>query len=323
VIVDCAVYEDGRRRDGELPLDDAYEAGREENSFVWIGLHEPSEEEFDSVAREFNLHELAVEDAIKAQQRPKLEVYGDSLFVVLRPVRYRDAEELIDLGHIMAFVGEGFIVTVRHGDIGRLDGVRRGLEARPELARHGPAAVLHAILDRVVDDYQPVADELDRDIQQIEAQVFSAEEGQPTERIYKLKSEVLDFHRATAPLAEPLRALAQGRYPQIPDELHSYFRDVHDHLLRIDEQVDAFREALTSVLQANLAQVTVRQNEDTRRISAWVAIVAVPTAIAGIYGMNFEYMPELKWTFGYPLVLAVILVICTLLYRRFRRSGWL
>jgi magnesium transporter len=323
VIVDCAVYEDGRRRDGKLPLDDAYEAGREENSFVWIGLHEPSEEEFDSVAREFNLHELAVEDAIKAQQRPKLEVYGDSLFIVLRPVRYRDAEELIDLGHIMAFVGEGFIVTVRHGDIGRLDGVRRGLEARPELARCGPAAVLHAILDRVVDDYQPVADELDRDIQQIEAQVFSAEEGQPTQRIYKLKSEVLDFHRATAPLAEPLRALAQGRHPQVPDELHSYFRDVHDHLLRIDEQVNAFREALTSVLQANLAQVTVRQNEDTRRISAWVAIVAVPTAIAGIYGMNFEYMPELKWTFGYPLVLAVILAICTLLYRRFRRSGWL
>jgi magnesium transporter len=323
VIVDCAVYENGRRRDGELPLDDAYEAGREDRAFVWIGLHAPSEGEFDSVAREFNLHELAVEDAIKAQQRPKLEVYGDSLFMVLRPVRYRDAEELVETGQIMAFLGDGFIVTVRHGDIGRLDGVRRGLESRPEMVRCGPAAVLHAILDHVVDDYQPVADELDRDIQQIEQQVFSDDEGHPTERIYKLKSEVLDFHRATSPLAEPLRALAQGRYPQVPEDLRSYFRDVHDHLLRVDDQVDGFREALTSVLQANLAQVTVRQNADTRRISAWVAIVAVPTAIAGIYGMNFEYMPELRWTFGYPLVLAVIVVMCTLLYRRFKQSGWL
>jgi magnesium transporter len=323
VIVDCAVYEDGRRRDGELPLDEAYEAGRDENAFVWIGLHEPSEEEFDSVAREFALHELAVEDAIKAQQRPKLEVYGDSLFIVLRPVRYRDEEEMVEVGQIMLFLGQDFVVTVRHGDIGRLDGVRRDLESRPELARCGPAAVLHAIVDRVVDDYLPVADELDRDIQQVETQVFSETERQPTERIYKLKSEVLDFHRATAPLAEPLRALAQGRYPQVPESLRSYFRDVHDHLLRVDEQVDGFREALTAVLQANLAQVTVRQNEDTRRISAWVAIIAVPTAVAGIYGMNFEYMPELKWTFGYPLVLAVIVVICIGLYARFKRAGWL
>ncbi len=323
MIVDCAVYEEGRRRQGELALEDAYEAGREDDSFVWIGLHEPSPEEFDSVAREFDLHELAVEDAIKAQQRPKLEVYGDSLFVVLQPARYRDAEEMVELGQIMLFVGAGFVVSVRHGDIGRLDGVRRGLESRPELARCGPAAVLHAILDRVVDDYLPVADEIDRDVEQVETAVFSATGGQTTERIYKLKAEVLDFHRALAPMVEPLRSLAEGRYSMVPKDLRSYFRDVYDHLLRVNEQVDGYREALTSVLQANLAQVTVRQNEDTRRISAWVAIVAVPTAIAGIYGMNFENMPELRWTFGYPLVLGVILLVCTGLYIRFKRAGWL
>ncbi|MGI8597465.1 MAG: magnesium/cobalt transporter CorA [Thermoleophilaceae bacterium] len=323
MIVDCAVYEDGRRRQGDLALDDAYEAGREDGAFVWIGLHEPSEEEFDSVAREFNLHELAVEDAIKAQQRPKLEVYGDSLFMVLAPACYSDEEEMIELGQIMLFVGEGFIVSVRHGKIGPLDGVRRELESRPELVRCGPAFVLYAILDHVVDDYLPVSDELDRDIQQVETAVFSSVPGQATERIYKLKGEVIDFHRALSPLVEPLRVLAGARHPQIPDELGSYFRDVYDHLLRANEQVDGYREELTSVLQANLAQVSVRQNEDTRRISAWVAIVAVPTAIAGIYGMNFENMPELKWTYGYPMVLGIILVVCTSLYVRFKRSGWL
>jgi len=323
MIVDCAVYEDGCRRQGDLALDDAYEAGREDGAFVWIGLHEPSAEEFDSVTREFNLHELAVEDAIKAQQRPKLEVYGDSLFVVLQPARYSDEDEMVELGQIMLFVGEGFIVSVRHGEIGQLTGVRRELESRPELARCGPAFVLYAILDHVVDDYLPVSDELDRDIQQVETAVFSSVPGQATERIYKLKGEVIDFHRALSPLVEPLRVLAGARHPQIPDELGSYFRDVYDHLLRANEQVDGYREELTSVLQANLAQVSVRQNEDTRRISAWVAIVAVPTAIAGIYGMNFENMPELKWTYGYPMVLGIILVVCTSLYVRFKRSGWL
>ena len=323
MIVDCAVYEDGRRRDGDLALDDAYEAGREAGAFVWIGLHEPSTDEFDSVAREFNLHELAVEDAIKAQQRPKLETYGDSLFMVLKPVRYRDEEEVVELGQIMLFVGEGFIVTVRHGEIGPLDGVRRELESRPELVRCGPAFVLYSVLDRVVDGYLPVVDGIDRDVQQVEAAVFSSTPGQATERIYKLKGEVLDFHRALAPLVDPLLSLAGARHPQIPDELGSYFRDVYDHLLRANEEVDGYREELTSVLQANLAQVSVRQNEDTRRISAWVAIVAVPTAIAGIYGMNFETMPELRWTYGYPMVLGIILAVCISLFVRFKRSGWL
>ncbi len=323
MIVDCAIYEEGRRRDGDVALEDAYQAGRDPSAFVWIGLHEPAQEEFDSVAKEFDLHELAVEDAIKADQRPKLEVYGESLFVVLQPARYRDEEEMVELGEILLFVGKDFIVSVRHGEIRGLAGVRHDLESRPDLARCGPGAVLHAVLDRVVDDYIPIVEELDRDIQQVEEQVFSSEPGAATERIYKLKGEVLDFHRATSPLVEPLRSLAEGRHSVVSDELRSYFRDVQDHLLRVDDRIDGFRDELNSVLQANLAQVTVRQNEDTRRISAWVAIVAVPTMIAGVYGMNFEHMPELKWTYGYPLVLALIGVICTLLYVRFKRSGWL
>ena len=322
MIVDCAVYEDGRRRAGSVALEEAYQAGRDDNVFVWIGLHEPTEEEFDSVAREFDLHELAVEDAINAHQRPKLEVYGDTLFLVLRPASYRDEEETVDYGEILLFVGDGFVVSVRHGEASALKDVRTELEATPDLTRCGPASVLHAILDRVVDDYVPVAAALDADVQEVESDVFSTT-GTDVERIYRLKREVLAFHRATAPLVEPVRDLAEGRHVAVPDTLRSYFRDVLDHLLRVDDQVGGFSDALTSVLQANLAQVTVRQNEDTRRISAWVAIVAVPTMIAGIYGMNFEHMPELKWTYGYPLVMAVTASICLTLYLNFRRSGWL
>jgi magnesium transporter len=323
MIVDCAIYEDGRRREGGVALEDAYEAGRDPGTFVWIGLHEPGEEEFASVAREFNLHELAVEDAVHAHQRPKLEVYGNSLLLVLQPARYRDEQEMVELGEILLFVGSDFLVSVRHGEIRALDGVRRDVESRPDLTRCGPGAVLHAILDRIVDDYLPIVEELDRDVEQVEEEVFSATPGAATERIYKLKSEVLDFHRATAPLVEPLRSLAEGRYPVVHQELKTYFRDVQDHLLRVIDRIDGFREELNGVLQANLAQITVRQNEDTRRISAWVAIVAVPTAIAGIYGMNFDYMPELRLGYGYPLVLAVILVVCGVLFVRFKRAGWL
>jgi len=322
MIVDCAVYEDGHRREGSVALEEAYEAGRSDNVFVWIGLHEPTAEEFDSVAREFELHELAVEDAINAHQRPKLEVYGETLLVVLHPARYRDEEETVDYGEILLFVGDGFVVSVRHGEASALQEVRRELEGKPDLTRCGPASVLHAVLDRVVDDYVPVSAGLDADVQEIESDVFSTT-GTDVERIYRLKREVLAFHRATAPLVEPVRGLAEGRHATVPETLRSYFRDVLDHLLRVDDHVDGFSDALTSVLQANLARVGVQQNEDTRRISAWVAIVAVPTMIAGIYGMNFEHMPELAWTYGYPLAVAVMATACLALYITFRRSGWL
>jgi magnesium transporter len=323
MIVDCAVYEDGRRRDGAVPVHDAMEACRETGAFTWIGLYEPTEDEFDSIRREFNLHELAVEDAIHAHQRPKLEVYGDMVFIVLKTARYIDPEEVVRLGEILIFLGHDYIITVRHGEASELKDVRQGLEEDPELLAHGPGAVLHAIVDKVVDDYSPAITGLGDDIDEIENQVFSGERANPAERIYKLKREVLEFSHAVGPLVDPVDRLSKGRYEVIHPEVRTYFRDVNDHLLRAHEQLESYRDLLTSVLSANLAQVTVRQNEDVRRISAIVAILAVPTAIAGLYGMNFEHMPELGWTFGYPLVLAVIAAACLVLYRRFRRAGWL
>ena len=324
MIVDCAVYEDGRRQGEELELRDAYQAcSAPDERFVWIGLHEPSPEEFDSVSREFDLHELAVEDAIKAHQRPKLEVYGDTVFMVLKTAGYDEETETVSIGQIMLFAGAGFVITVRHGDAADLHGVRARMEERPDLLRCGTGAVLHAIVDRVVDHYLPVVAGVDDDIEEVETEVFAPSRSNPTERIYKLQREVLQLHRATAPLIDPLRRLSEGHFGFVHDDLRPYFRDVHDHALRTNEQVEGFRELLHGVLQANLAQVSVRQNDDVRKISAWVAIIAVPTMLAGIYGMNFEHMPELEWTLGYPAVLAVMVSVCGGLYTYFKRSGWL
>jgi magnesium transporter len=323
MIVDCAVYEHGRRQDGAPPVREAMEACRKPGAFTWIGLYEPTADEFDSIRREFNLHELAVEDAIHAHQRPKLEVYGDMVFIVLKTARYVDPEEVVRLGEILIFLGHDYIITVRHGEASELKDVRHALEEEPELLAHGPGAVLHAIVDKVVDDYMPAIAGLGDDIDEIENQVFSGERANPAERIYKLKREVLEFSHAVGPLVDPVDRLAKGRYEMIHPEVRTYFRDVNDHLLRTHEQLESFRDLLTSILSANLAQVTVRQNEDVRRISAIVAILAVPTAIAGIYGMNFDHMPELGWSFGYPLVLAVMAMICFILYRYFKRVGWL
>jgi magnesium transporter len=322
VIVDMALYEKGVRRPGAVELEQAYEACRNPECFAWIGLHEPTEDEFDSVRREFDLHELAVEDAIKAHQRPKLEVYDDTLFVVLKSARYIDEGDQVELGEIQIFIGEGFIVTVRHGET-RLHDVRLRLEQRPDLLRSGPAAALHAIIDRVVDDYGLVIAALEEDIRGVEGEVFSESRAQPAERIYKLKREVLELYGAVGPLVEPIDRLERGDFGFVADELRPYFRDVKDHLIRSVREIDGFRELLTSILAASLTQVSVRQNEDVRRISAWAAIIAVPTAIAGIYGMNFDHMPELGWTFGYPLVLVAIAAACVALYRNFKRAGWL
>ena len=324
MIVDCAVYEDGCRRDGQLDLDQAFEAAQAENAFVWIGLYEPSEKEFAAVAREFALHPLAVEDAIHAHQRPKVESYGDTLFLVLKTARYVDPTEVITLGDIMLFVGPDFIVSVRHGEGSGLKEVRERIETDPDMLRCGPGTILHAIVDHVVDDYFPAVEGVQNDIDEIEVQVFSESRENPAERIYKLKGEVLDFYRATSPLAEPLQKLARGDYEKlVHPQVQSYFRDVYDHLLKVIGTLDGFRDMLTSVLEANLTQISVRQNDDMRKISAWVAMAVVPTMIAGIYGMNFDHMPELRWRFGYPAVIVVILLICSLLYRYFKRVGWL
>ena len=323
MIVDCAIYDQGERREEKLEPRQAYHASREPGAFVWIGLHEPTEEEFDSIQREFELHELAVEDAINAHQRPKLETYGDTVFLVLKTARYIDPKEIVQFGEILVFLGDDFIVTVRHGEATSLKGVREELERRPELLGHGPGAVLHAIVDRVVDDYAPAVSGLEEDIEEVENSVFSSERTNPAERIYRLKRETHEFHRAASPLLEPMDRLTGGRVDQIHPEVETYFQDVNDHLARVNDRLEAMGDSLTSILQANLAQVTVQQNDDVRRISAIVAIIAVPTMIAGIYGMNFEHMPELKSTLGYPLVLALMLVLCLALYRYFRRAGWL
>ncbi len=323
MIVDCGLYAKGERVARELSLDEAYELAGGDGAFVWVGLYDPSREEFDDVARRFHLHELAVEDAIEAHQRAKLEVYGDSIFAVLKPARYDDDAEEISFGEIMVFIGERFVVTVRHGELSPLGPVRARLEDDAELLRLGPIAVLYAVLDRVVDEYVPIVRDLDRDVQQVEEEVFSHEATNPTERIYRLKRQVLNFHRAIAGLIEPLDTLVRNRVPVDTGALSEYLRDVADHAQRVDQLVDAQRDLLTSVLQANLAQVGIRQNEDARRISAWVAIAAVPTLIAGVYGMNFDRMPELEWSWGYPVTLLIMVSICVALFRGFRRNGWL
>jgi magnesium transporter len=325
VIVDCAVYEKGHRRPGHLDLEDALEAGRcSDDAFVWIGLHEPTPGEFDAVVAEFQLHPLAVEDAIKAHQRAKLERYGDCLFLVLKTARYDDDLEIIEFSEIQLFAGRGFVITVRHGQASALKPVRHELEGDPERLALGPAAVVHAILDRVVDDYLPVLDGLDHDIVEIEAQVFSPERSNPAERIYKLKRQVLDLYRNVEPLIDPLERLQGGKHTfGTEGDLGPYFRDIYDHLQREVSRIAIQRELLSEVLNVNLTHVSVQQNEDMRRISGWVAIAAVPTLLAGLWGMNFTHMPELDEWWGYPMALAVIAGISVFLFRYLRSQHWI
>ena len=321
MIVDCAAYAGGRRREGRLSMEQAGEAASEAGTFVWLGVVEPTDEEFKAIAAEFGLHELAVEDAVNAHQRPKVEEYGETIHVVVKTARYVDREEVIEVGEVSVFVAPDFVITVRHGDAD-LAPVRQRLERRPDLLEKGPGAVLYAIADHAVDGYMEAAHGFDEDVREVELQVFG--EGQnPTQRIYKLEREVLEFQAATAPLGEALEELCRNDHTVAPEALHEYFRDVEDHLRRVTTRIDNFRQLLDSALEANLTQVSMRQNEDMRKISAWVAIAAVPTMVAGIYGMNFEHMPELEWRLGYPLVLAIVISVCLYLYWRFKRAGWL
>jgi magnesium transporter len=322
VIVDCALYLDGHRSSDELDMETVRDEACRRGGFVWIGLHEPDMEEFSRIADTFDLHHLAVEDAVKAYQRPKLERYDDTLFVVFKPARYVDEDEVVEVDQIMVFLSEHFVVSVRHGASTALTEVRRRLDESPELLQWGPGSVLYAIADKVVDDYGTVTDGLAHDIDQIEAEVFSGPQAAHSERIFKLKREVLDFRRAVDPLEGPLAALSEGMKP-VDDTAGPYFRDVHDHVLRVTEHVATLDALLDSALAANVAQVGMRQNEDMRKISAWVAIIAMPTMIAGIYGMNFDHMPELGWQYGYPLALAAMVVSCFALYRNFKRRDWL
>jgi magnesium transporter len=331
VIVDCAAYRDGERITPELSEETPERAlpgilgqcHADPSAFVWVGLHEPTDDELTRVAAEFDLHPLAVEDAAHAHQRPKLERYGEQVFVVLRTANYVDPEEVIELGELMAFIGARFLVTVRYGPHTGLAGLRHSLETDAARLSAGPGAVVHAIVDMVVDEYERVLDELDSDIDEIEAEVFSGERIDRSKRVFKLKREVGDFRRGVMPLIEPLSALAGGRVDGVDPELAPWFRDVYDHHLRVTDRLEAMDTLLSDALQANVSQVAVRQNEDMRKISAWVALAAVPTMVAGIYGMNFENMPELEWRYGYPLVLVILAIACTTLYRMFKRRDWL
>ncbi|MGA5101380.1 magnesium/cobalt transporter CorA [Streptomyces lavendulocolor] len=329
VIVDCAIYRDGQRSDGPSDFSDALAAARASgsgDSFLWIGLHEPTEEEFDHVSEEFGLHPLAVEDALKAHQRPKLEVYDDSLFMVLKPVVYEPSTDTVSTSELMVFVGDSFVVTVRHGEGAPLTAVRKRLEAEPEVLRHGPTSVLYAISDAVVDHYIDVAGELQVDLEEMETEVFQPAGGDAKNtaaRIYTFKRQVLEFRRATGPLAAPMTRLAGAGVPFVSEHAQPFFRDVSDHLTRATEQVEGLDRLLSDILSAHLAQMGVRQNDDMRKISAWAAMAAVPTMVAGVYGMNFDHMWELHQVWGYPAVILLMAVAVVGLYRLFKRRGWL
>ncbi|WP_329299058.1 magnesium and cobalt transport protein CorA [Streptomyces sp. NBC_00659] len=330
-VVNCVAYRDGVRiPEGRDLVDTVQRIRKRDEGFVWLGLHEPTDVEFAGIAELFDLHPLAVEDAVEAHQRPKLEWYGDTLFAVFKTVCYVEHKELtatsevVNTGEIMVFVGPDFVITVRHGRHGSLGPLREELESDAQQLSKGPAAVLHAVADHVVDEFVSVADSVQADIDQVEADVFAPNGARADAgRIYQLKRELLELKRSVVPLARPVQELATRPTRVVDPEIQAYFRDVSDHLLRVTEQIAAFDELLNSILQAHLAQVTVAQNEDMRKITAWAAVIAVPTMVCGVYGMNFDNMPELHWRFGYPIVISLISVGCLVLYRGFRRNGWL
>ncbi|KQQ22832.1 transporter [Rathayibacter sp. Leaf299] len=334
-IVDNAVYVGGHRIRNPDSLEDTFELMREEHGMAWIGLYRPTREEVEAVAEEFGLHPLAVEDALSGHQRAKLERYDDGLFVVLRPARYLDADEAVVFGELHVFVGPDFVVTIRHADSPDLARVRRRLEEDPALLARGPEAVLYAILDQVVDEYAPVVAGVQGDVDEIEDQLFGADsDDKLSERIYRLSREVIHFQRSVQPLTALLRALAEETPAETasPDhvELHRSLRDVLDHTIRVTEAVDALRAILDKALTVHSTLVSRRQtetglaqNDVVRKISSWAAILFAPTLIAGVYGMNFDEMPELHWEFGYPWALGLMVVFGVGLYAVFKAKKWL
>jgi magnesium transporter len=323
MIVDNAIYVDGRRAEEPGSLQETYEAVRQRRGVAWIGLYKPTEEEFASVVREFGLHPLAVEDPIKTPLRTKLERYNGTLFLVLKAARYLDETETVEFGEVDAFVGENFVITVRHGEPAALAAVRERLEGDPELLRRGPEAILYAIVERVVDGYAPVVAGLENDIDEIETEVFSGNAG-VSRRIYELSREVIEFQRATEQLPAILdRLVSGGETLEVDAEVQKYLHLVQDRALRITERVEGFRQLLQDILSVNLTGASIRQNDQVKKISAWAAILFAPTLIGTVYGMNFEYMPELHWTFGYPFALVLMVMVSVTLYLVFKRRGWL
>jgi magnesium transporter len=322
-VVNCAAYSAGRKL-GEVPLDDISEVCKLGDRFVWIGLHEPSEELLKKVQDEFGLHDLAIEDAHRAHQRPKVERYGESLFIVLRTVEWEPSTREPRFGETHLFVGPQYIVSVRHGSSLTHRDVRARCEANPGLLSQGPGFALYALTDFVVDQYFPVTNALEDELDSLETAVFKETfDRETTQGIYHLKRRLLEVKHAIGPMADVCNQLMRFDQAVIPEATRPYFRDVYDHVIRINEIVDTLRELLTAALEAHLSMVSVAQNDVTKQLAAWAAIIAVPTMVAGIYGMNFQHMPELHWPWGYPLVMAVLAALCAGLYWRFKRAGWL
>jgi len=325
VIIDCAVYREGRRVDEPRHRADVLAARAEassEGGFLWLGLYEPEAAELQEYADALGLHPLAVEDAVSAHQRPKMERYGDGLFLVVKTLSYA-ADDAVETGEVALFVGTDYLVTVRHGRGRGLEDMRRRIEQQTDVLGQGPVAGVYAVVDGIVDRYAEVAAELELDVDEVERSVFSDTRTRHSERIYRLKREVLEMRRAVQPLREPLTRFVRDEVAEVGADAMPFFRDVADHVVRVGEQVDSLDHLLDNALSAHLARITVQQNEDVRRISAWAALFLAPTLVASIYGMNFEQMPELSWSLGYPLVLVLMAAGSYALWRAFKRSGWL
>ena len=323
MIVDYALYQNGIRYEEPSNLGELISKARTEGGFVWLGLAEPTEDEFAKIAADFQLHPLAVEDAIAAHQRPKFEEFPNLNLFVLKTAFYEEQGSLISTGEILAFVGDYFIVVVRHGNGAPLAHTRHNLEADPAHLAMGPYAVLHAIFDHVIDCYIDISIELETDVNQAEQKVFSELRVSASQEIYLLKREVIEFRHAIDPLLSPLQQIASIGARHIPPALTPFFRDTLDHLARASDAASGLDSLLQSALQAEIAQVQLQQNEDMRKITSYVALASVPTMVAGIYGMNFDTMPELRWQYGYPMVIGGLLLITGILYRKFKKSGWL
>ncbi len=322
-VVNCAAYADGRRVEN-VEIGDIGQVLKQTDRFIWIGLHEPSAEMLGQVQREFGLHDLAIEDAHLAHQRPKIEAYGDSLFIVLRTAQMNHEQHRIEFGETHFFIGSKFLVSVRHGSSLPYTEVRARCESTPHLLRKGPAFALYAVMDSIVDQYFPVVAALEQELESLEEKIFDEKSSrETTEEIYQLKRELLVVKRAVSPLIDICNRLMRFDLELIPEDSRLYFRDVYDHAIRINEMVDTARELLTTALEANFSLISISQNEVSKRFAGWAAIIAVPTMIAGIYGMNFKFMPELDWPFAYPIVLSLTFGSSGLLFLLFKRSGWL
>jgi len=323
MIVDVALYQNGHRVDGPSDISDLVDVARRDGGFVWLGLSEPTEAEFDLVVGELNFHPLAVEDAINAKQRPKIEDYEGLTFFVLKTVFFDAKEQEITTGELLCFIADHYIVIVRHGEGSPLATVRHDLELRPELLALGPYSVLHAVADRVIDGYTAIGASLEQEVVSVENKVFNGKRQTFSQEIYFLKREIIEFKHAIEPLLTPIGRITSGLVTSVPEAIKPFFRDTSDHLLQAIEHVSGLDSLITSVLQADLAHIQVQQNIDVRRISAWVALASGPTMLAGIYGMNFRHMPELGTRYGYYVVLGVMVTLTGFLFRNFKKSGWL